>query len=163
MLPRISDIYLLKAASCEIVNFTIIRHYKWYFITDNDGTWLKGFTWWVNKPVILFDTWCKAFNLSLGRWCICWSGVLVLTIVSKHTSRKWVFTGVPCWSDCKAVYPIGCWDMLQIPWLFLEGLSLLGMVFMSVVSLLNSLWEAMFCICTVLVVSESFLPVWNEN
>ena len=54
--------------------------------------------------------------------------------------------------------------MLQIPWLFLEGLPLLGMVLMAVVSLLNSLQEAMlFHICMVLVVSKHFLPMQNEN
>ena len=54
--------------------------------------------------------------------------------------------------------------MLQIYWLFLEGLPLLGMVFMSVVSLFNSLQEAMlFYVCTVLVASEHFLPMQNEN
>ena len=54
--------------------------------------------------------------------------------------------------------------MLQIPWLFLDGLPLLGMVFMLVVSLLNSLHEAMLtCGCTVMVVSKQFLPMQNEN
>ena len=50
--------------------------------------------------------------------------------------------------------------MLQIPWLLLDSLPLLGMVFMSVVSLFNSLQEAMLqCSYMVMVVSECFLPV----
>ena len=70
-----------------------------------------------------------------------------------------VLTGVHCWSECEVVY-----SMLQIPWLFLDGLPLLGMVFMLVVSLLNSLQEAMLqCSCMVMVVSECFLPMQNEN
>ena len=32
-----------KATSCQVVNFTIIRHCEWYFITDNDSTELKRF------------------------------------------------------------------------------------------------------------------------
>ena len=68
-----------------------------------------------------------------------------------------VYTGVPCWSDCEAVYPLRMLRM-QIPWLFLEGLPLPGMVFMLVVNLLISLQEAMvFCICMVLVANECFL------
>ena len=66
-----------------------------------------------------------------------------------------VLTGVCCWSDCGAVYSIGYFDMLQIPWLFLDSLPLLGMVFMSVVNLLNSLQEAMLTFgCMVMVVTE---------
>ena len=54
--------------------------------------------------------------------------------------------------------------MLQIPWVFLEGLPLLGMVLMLVVSLLNSLQEAMLvCDFTVLIVSKHFLPMQNEK
>ena len=45
--------------------------------------------------------------------------------------------------------------MLQIPWLFLDGLPLLGMVFMLEVTLHNSLQEAMLmCGCTVMVVGK---------
>ena len=71
-----------------------------------------------------------------------------------------VFTGVCCWSNCEAVYSIGCWNMLWIPWLSLDSLPLLDMVFMLVVSLFNSLQEAMlWCSYMVLVVSKCFLPV----
>ena len=48
--------------------------------------------------------------------------------------------------------------MLQIPWLFLDGLPLHGMVFMSVFKLLNSLQEAMLTFgCMMMVVIEQFL------
>ena len=50
-----------------------------------------------------------------------------------------VLTGLYCCSDCEIVYSIGCCDILQIPWLFLYSLPLLGMVYMLVVNLLNSL------------------------
>ena len=89
-----------------------------------------------------------------------WSGLfLVSTLLGSG-----VFTGVPCWSDCEVVYPIECRHTLWIPWLFLEGLPLPSMVFMSVVSLLISLQEAMvFCICMVLVANEHFLSMQNGN
>ena len=48
--------------------------------------------------------------------------------------------------------------MLQIPWLFLDSLPLLGMVFMLVVNLFNLLQEAMLTFgCVVMVVIEQFL------
>ena len=86
-----------------------------------------------------------------------WSGLLsVSTLLGSG-----IFTGVPCLSDSEAAYPMGCCGML---WLFLEGLLLLAMVFMSVVSLFSSLQEAMlFYVCMVLVVSKHFLPMQNEN
>ena len=75
-----------------------------------------------------------------------------------------VFAGICCWSNCEAVYSIECCNMLQIPWLFLDGLPLFGMVFMLLVSLLNSLQEAiLICGCMGMVVIEQFLPMQNEN
>ena len=115
---------------------------------------MKELTWWVDKPVILSDTWCEAFNLSLGSWCICWNGSCLGSFEVSTFLGSGVFTRVHCWSDCEAVYSIGCWNILWIPWLFLDGLPLLGMVFMSVVSLFNSLQEGMLqCSYTVMVVN----------
>ena len=120
MLARISDIELFEATSCEVINFAIIRYYEWYFITDDDSTWLKRFTWWVNKPVILPDTWCEALNLSLGRWYICQGGVLVSVTCSEHISGEWgVYWGmllVWLWSSILHRMLWHVMDTLAVPW-----------------------------------------------
>ena len=130
--------------------------------------------WWYLVEVVYLmgqqtchSVWCMVWSFQPYLWedgvsakVESWSGFFAISMFL----RSGVFTGVCCWSSCEAVYSIGCWDMLQIPWLFLDGLPLLVMVFMLVVSLLNSLQEAMLtCSCTVVVVSKQFLPMQNEN